>query len=102
MRWFLPSGYGESRMAIIRKTPGVMASFVFAGGLLGGALAEAMRHFSSKGLLRDVFLKGYGIGIDPPFTLDLHLVAATFGFTVDINLFVLLGMGLGLFVFRQV
>jgi len=89
-------------MAIIQKTPAVMLSFVFGGALLGGVLAEALRHFSSEGLLRDVFLKGYGIGIHPPFTLDLHLVTATFGFTVDINLFVLLGGLTGVFLYKQV
>lgn len=89
-------------MAIIRKTSSVMLSFVLGGALLGGVLAEALRHFSSEGLLRDVFLKGYGIGIDPPFTLDLHLVTVTLGFTVDINLFVLLGALTGVFVFKQV
>lgn len=89
-------------MAIIRKTSSVLSGFIFAGALLGGVLAEALRHFSTEGLLRDVFLKGYGIGIDPPFTLDLHLITLTLGFTVDINLFVLLGALTGLFVFKQV
>jgi hypothetical protein len=89
-------------MAIIRKTPAVMISFVFGGALLGGVLAEALRHFSSEGLLRDVFLKGYGIGIRPPFTLDLHLITVTFGFSVDINLFVLLGALTGVFLYKQV
>jgi hypothetical protein len=88
-------------MAVLRKTPSVMLGFVFGGALFGGVLAEALRHFSSEGLLRDVFLKGYGIGIDPPFTLDLHLITVTLGFTVDINLFVLLGALTGLFLFKQ-
>jgi hypothetical protein len=82
-------------MAIIRKTPAVMAAFVFGGALLGGALA-------TEGLLRNVFLTGYGIGINPPFTLDLHLVTFTLGFTVDINLFVLLGALTGVFLYKQV
>ena len=89
-------------MALIRKTNSLLAMFVFCGGLLGGVLAEAMRHYSSEGLLRDVFLRGFGIGIDPPFTLDLHLVTATIGFTVEVNLFVLLGMLTGYFFFRQI
>ncbi len=89
-------------MALIRKSNSLLAMFVFCGGLLGGVLAEAMRHFSSEGLLRDVFLRGFDIGINPPFTIDLHLFALTFGFTVDVNLFVLLGMLTGYFFFKQI
>ncbi|MFQ5508796.1 MAG: DUF4321 domain-containing protein [Leptospirillia bacterium] len=89
-------------MAILRKTSNVLLGFVFAGALLGGVLAEALRHFSSEGLLREVFLKGYGIGIDPPFTIDLHLFSLTAGLTFDINLFVILGALLGVLVYRQV
>lgn len=89
-------------MAILRKTQGVLLSFVFSGALVGGVLAEALRHFSSEGLLRDIFLKGFDIGIEPPFTLDLHLFSITAGFTVDINLFVILGMFLGLLIYKQV
>ncbi len=89
-------------MAIIRKTSFHLLAFVFSGALLGGALAEALRHFSDAGKLRDVFLTSYSIGVNPPFTLDLHLLTMTLGFTVEINLFVMLGMLLGLFLFKQI
>ncbi len=89
-------------MALIRKSNSLLTAFVFCGGLLGGVLAEAMRHYSSEGVLRNVFLRGFDIGINPPFVLDLHLFTMTFGFTVEINLFVLLGMLTGYFFFRQI
>ncbi|MBI5137281.1 MAG: DUF4321 domain-containing protein [Nitrospirae bacterium] len=89
-------------MALIRKTNSLLAAFAFCGGLLGGVLAEALRHFSAEGLLRDVFLRGFDIGINPPFVLDLHLFTFTVGFTVEINLFVLLGMLTGYFTFKQI
>lgn len=89
-------------MAILRKTSWVLAGFVFGGALFGGVLAAALRAFSSEGALRDVFLKGYEIGVTPPFTLDLHLLTATIGFTFEINLFVVLGMLLGVLIYKQV
>ncbi|MDH4229410.1 MAG: DUF4321 domain-containing protein [Nitrospirota bacterium] len=89
-------------MAFLKKTNTVLAGFVFGGALFGSVLAEALRRFSTEGLLRDVFLKGFGIGINPPFSLDLHLFTFTFGLTFTVNLFVLLGAFLGLLVYKQV
>ncbi len=89
-------------MAMLRKTSWVLVGFVFGGALFGGVLAEALRAFSSDGALRNVFLKGYKIGVDPPFTLDLHLITTTIGFTLEMNLFVVLGMLLGVLIYKQV
>jgi predicted membrane protein len=89
-------------MALIRKTSTLAMVFAFAGALLGGVLAEALRHFSTEGMLRNVFLKGYGIGLEPPFTLDLHLISFTLGFMVEVNLFVLIGALTGFFLFKQI
>jgi len=89
-------------MALIRKTSTLATVFAISGALLGGVLAEALRHFSTEGMLRNVFLKGYGIGLEPPLTLDLHLFAITFGFVVEVNLFVLLGALTGFFIYKQI
>ncbi|MDH5526868.1 MAG: DUF4321 domain-containing protein [Nitrospirota bacterium] len=89
-------------MAILRKSNTVLLGFVMGGGFFGSVLAEALKRFSSEGLLRDVFLKGFGIGINPPFTLDLHLFSFTLGFTIAINLFVVLGALFGVLVYKQV
>lgn len=89
-------------MAILRKTNTVLFGFVMGGAFFGGVLAEALSRFSSQGLLRDVFLKGFDVGIHPPFTLDLHVFSITLGFTIAINLFVILGALFGLLVYKQV
>ena len=88
-------------MAVLKRTPWMLIFFILAGGLLGGVLGEILLLFSPSGFLKDVFLKGYHIGITPPFTFDLHLVTFTLGFTFRINLLSLLGIILGIYTYKQ-
>lgn len=88
-------------MAVLKRTPWMLVFFVLIGGLLGGLMGEILLLFSPSGFLRDVFLKGYNVGINPPFTFDLHLVTFTVGFTFRINLLSLLGIILGIYTYKQ-
>jgi hypothetical protein len=75
--------------------------FVLVGDLVGGILGEILMRLSPPGILRDVFLKVYPIGFTPPFTVDLHLVTLTLGLTLQVTLFSLIGMILGIYTYRQ-
>jgi hypothetical protein len=75
--------------------------FILTGGLLGGILGEVLRAFSPGGTISDLFLKGFHPGIDPPFTLNLHLFTITVGFTIQVNLLTILGMILGIYIYKQ-
>lgn len=75
--------------------------FILVGGLLGGLMGELLSLLSPSGFLKEVFLKSYHIGINPPFTLDLNLMNLTFGFTLRINLLSLLGIILGIYTYKQ-
>ncbi len=88
-------------MAILRKTPWLLIFFVIIGGLFGGVLGEILKSFSPEGPLRDLFLKGYTLGLDPPFKLNLVLISLTLGFTFKLNLLSLLGIILGVFIYKQ-
>lgn len=88
-------------MAILHKTPWLLIFFICLGGLIGGILGEILRVISPEGILQDIFSRTYHIGIDPPFTLDLKLLAATIGFSLRINLFSLLGVLLGIYIYKQ-
>lgn len=88
-------------MAILRKTPWMFIFFILTGGLLGGVLGEILKAFSSEGVIRGLFLTGFNPGINPPFTLDLHLFSITLGFTIRVNLLTLLGMILGIYIYKQ-
>lgn len=88
-------------MAVLKRTPWLLIFFILVGGLLGGVMGEILLLFSPAGFLKDLFLKSYQIGIAPPFTIDLHLITFTIGFTFRINLLSLLGIILGLYTYKQ-
>ena len=88
-------------MAILHKTPWTLIFFVVLGGLIGGLLGEILRVVSPEGVLQDIFSRAYSIGIDPPLTLDLKLFSTTIGFLIRINLFSLLGILLGVYIYKQ-
>ena len=88
-------------MAMLKRTPWMLIFFVLIGGLMGGVLGEILRLFSPEGLLKEIFLKGYNIGINPPLTIDLHIFTFTLGFTIMMNLFSLLGIIFGIYVYKQ-
>lgn len=88
-------------MAILRKTSWMFIFFILTGGLLGGVLGEILRVLTSEGVIRDLFLTGFEPGISPPFTLNLQLFSITLGFTIKINLLTLLGIILGIYIYKQ-
>ena len=68
---------------------------------MGGLLGELLTVVAPEGILQDIFSRTYIIGLDPPFTLDLRLFVTTFGLSLRINLFSLLGVLLGIYVYKQ-
>lgn len=74
-----------------------MLLFVFfVGALLGSVIAEALSAYPALAFLtRDV-----RAGIDPPVTLDIRVLTLTFGGTVRLNLAILAGMVLAVWLFR--
>src|SRR3989304_2477835 len=56
---------------------------------------------SPLGILQYNFSTAYSIGIDPPLTLDLRLFTTTFGFSFRMNLFSLLGILLGIYIYKK-
>ena len=88
-------------MAILTKTPWLLVFFILLGGLLGGLLGEILRVIAPQGPLQDIFSRIHEIGFSPPFTLDLKLFTITFGFLFRINLFSILGVLLGIYIYKQ-
>ena len=88
-------------MALLEKTPWLLVFFILLGGLLGGLLGEILQAVAPPGPLQDIFAKTHVIGLAPPFSIDLKLFAITFGFTLSINLFGILGILLGIYIYKQ-
>ncbi|MBN4054650.1 DUF4321 domain-containing protein [Nitrospira defluvii] len=88
-------------MATLNKSIWLLLFFILLGGFLGGILGEVLRIISPAGILPDIFLKGYHVGLTPPLTIDLRLFTITLGFTFQINLLILLGIFLGIYTYKQ-
>ncbi|MBI5746827.1 MAG: DUF4321 domain-containing protein [Nitrospirae bacterium] len=89
-------------MATSTKSAWSFIMFLLLGGLFGGLLGQILRAVSPEGIISNIFLKGYTIGIIPPFTLDLSLVTLTIGFTIRLTIFSILGIFLGVYIYKQV
>ena len=88
-------------MANLQRTGSMFLFFTLLGGISGGILSEILDRFTSAGFVRDIFLKGFKVGLTSPVTIDLHMVSLTFGFTLQVNLLTLLGVILGIYTYRQ-
>lgn len=89
-------------MVASAKAPWIFIMFLILGGLFGGLLGEILKAVSPEGVITNIFLKGYAIGIIPPFTLDLSLITVTIGFTIRLTIFSILGIFLGVYIYKQV
>jgi len=81
-----------------RRSWGPLVFVVLAGGVLGHVLSEAVSAFPPLSFLA----RSVEPGLDPALHLDLGLVTFTLGFTVRLNLAVLLGVVFALWLWRWV
>jgi len=75
----------------------ILAVIVIAGAMLGSVLANAVGQFTYLSWLG----RSVTVGLAPPVVIDLHVVTLTVGFTVRLNLAVLLGILIAAYVFRM-
>ncbi len=85
----------------MRKSPWVLLIFILIGGLLGGILGEILHVLAPHGTIQNVFATHFTPGINPPLTIDLVLVKLTIGFSLKINLLSVLGMFVGVFMYKH-
>ena len=94
-------GYESCEAVAVRKSYWVLLIFVLIGGLLGGVLGEILRVMAPHGTIQTIFATHFTPGISP-FTIDLVLFKFTLGFELKINLLSLLGMFLGIYLYKNV
>ncbi len=81
----------------IRDPWWVLAVIVIAGAVLGSVFAEAVGQFTYLAPLSHAI----SFGIDPPLRIDLRILAVTLGFTVRLNLAMVLGIIVAIYMFRM-
>lgn len=86
-------------MARARRTRSpwwVLLLILFVGGVLGSVIAEALSAYPALTFLtRDL-----RVGVDPPFNVEIRVLSVTFGITLRLNLSIVAGMFLALWLFR--
>lgn len=86
----------------MKKSGWTLLGFIFIGGLLGGLLGEILTVFSPSELIQTIFAKALSPGIDPPLTVNLILIKVTLGFLFKINLLTILGILLGIYLYKNI
>jgi hypothetical protein len=88
--------------ALVRKSPWILFTFIIIGGLLGGILGEVLHVMAPQGTIQSIFSTHFNPGINPPLTIDLVLLKLTLGFSVKINIISILGMFIGVYLYKHV
>ena len=91
-----------STSAPVKKSGWTLLGFIFIGGLLGGMLGEILTVFSPSEQIQTIFARALSPGINPPLTVDLVLIKVTFGFLFKINLLTILGIFLGIYLYKNI
>jgi hypothetical protein len=86
----------------VRKSPWVLLIFVLIGGLLGGILGEILHVMAPQGTIQSIFATHFNPGINPPLTIDLVLIKLVFGFNIKVNILSILGMFIGIYLYKHV
>ncbi len=87
---------------LVRKSPWVLFIFILTGGLLGGILGEILHVMAPQGMIQNIFATHFTPGINPPVTLDLVLLKLTVGIGVKINIISILGMFIGIYLYKHI
>ncbi len=81
-----------------RRPWGAVFLVFLMGAVVGHVLAESVRHIPFFSFLA----RTLELGLQPAVRLDLALVTLTFGFTVRLNLAIVLGVLIALLAWRLV
>lgn len=85
----------------MKKSGWTLLGFIFIGGLLGGMLGEILTVFPPSEPIQTIFARSLSPGIDPPLTVNLVLIKVTLGFLFKINLLTILGILLGVYLYKN-
>ncbi len=91
-----------STSAPVKKSGWTLLGFILIGGLLGGMLGEILTVFSPSEQIQTIFARALSPGINPPLTVDLVLIKVTLGFLFKINLLTILGILLGIYLYKNI
>ena len=86
----------------MHRSLGLLLLAVVVGLVFGSLVGELLAQFVSSPWLKDVLTRGPMLGLSPPATLDLRLLAVTFGIVFKVNALGVIGIIVALIIVRRV
>ena len=85
-------------MATREKNIWILIIFILSGIVVGGLLGNL------AGRVDFLWWLSYGetFGLSEPITLDLQVIQITFGLMFDINVSIIIGMVLAIFIYKKI
>lgn len=84
--------------AAIKKNGWVLLIVLLIGIVLGGFIGQLCSHVSALSWLN----YGQSFGLSSPVVLDLGILVLTFGFTINITIAGIIGVIIGLIIYRAI
>lgn len=85
-------------MAVKDKKIWILLIFILAGIVIGGLLNELAIRMGAPTWLTT----WYPFGLEDPLSVNFQIVKFSFAFLININIFSIIGMLIGIFVYRKV
>lgn len=85
-------------MSLRDKSIWILIVFILSGLVIGGLLGE----LASKTNGLDWLAYGQSFGLESPLVLNLSIIKVTFGLMLHINIASIIGMAIGIFIYRKV
>jgi uncharacterized protein DUF4321 len=86
----------------MHRSLGLLLLAIVVGLVFGSLVGELLSQFVSSPWLKDVLTRGPMLGLSPPATLDLRLLAVTFGIVFKVNLIGVIGIIVAIIVVRRI
>ncbi len=83
------------------QSVGSLILFMVVGGLVGTVLGEILGQLFGGGFIRTLLTGGVPFGLKPPVTIDLRVLTLSFGFVFKITLLGVVGLVLGVYLYRK-
>jgi len=80
---------------------GLILLVVVVGLVVGSLLGELLGSLLPSGRVQDFIARGPMIGLTPPATLDLRVLAITFGLSLKVNLAGVIGIVIAALTLRR-
>ena len=86
----------------MHRSLGMLVLAIVVGLVFGSLVGELLAQFVSSPWLKDVLTRGPMLGLTPPMTLDLRLLAVTFGIVFKVNVVGVIGIVVALIIVRRI